>query len=154
MSGIDNLDTHVILYQKIVEDTSMLPPTRRLASTLQQQPYMVIKDFLLGLSDDEVFTLLEVADQLIHNYEECEQCRDIVLIAEMLTRAEGLISHNDEEVATRTVALCSFLACEGLARRGLVKIYRENMSFGQDMIDSIILEKQPGVDYDSFSSPD
>jgi hypothetical protein len=33
------------------------------------------------------------------------------------------------------------LTCEQLARKGMVKIYRENMSFGPDMENKIVVEK-------------
>lgn len=150
MSEMNNLDKYSIAYDKIVNDTDMLPSTRLLALKLQHNPYMTVGDFLNGLSDDELFTLLEIADQLIINFEDCVHGRDVVLISEMLVRAEGLVSITEEEVAHRTNALCSFLACEGLARRGLVKIYRERMSFGEDMLNAVVVEKLPGVDYGNY----
>ena len=150
MTSINNLDNFSIAYDKIVSDTKMLPATRLLASRLQNTPYLTVKDFLEGLSDEEVFDLLEVADEMMANHEMCAYGRDLVLISEMLVRAEGLISSNDHEVAQRTNALCSFIACEGLARRGLVKIFRENMSFGEDMADKMIVKAIPGINYDDI----
>lgn len=152
MSEINNLDMYSIVYSKIVNDTSMLSSTRLLASKLQHTPYTTVGDFLSGLSDDELFTLLEIADQLVFNFNDCVNGKDIILISEMLVRAEGLVSATDEDVAERTNVLCSFLACEGLARRGLVKIYRERMSFGEDMRNAVIVEKLPGVDYNDLQS--
>lgn len=150
MSDINNLDRYSISYDRIVNDTDMLSSTRLLASKLQHNPYMTVGDFLNGLSDDELFTLLEIADQLIINSEDSIHGRDIVLISEMLVRAEGLVSITEEEVTHRTNALCSFLACEGLARRGLVKIYRERMSFGEEMHHAVVVEKLPNVNYDDY----
>lgn len=150
MSKINNFDSYSIVYDKIVNDTNMLSSTRLLASKLQHAPYMTVGDFLNGLSNDELFTLLEAADQLFINQKDCVHGRDVVLISEMLTRAEGVFNVTEEDVTRRTKAFCSFLACEGLARRGLVKIYRERMSFGEDMANKIIIEKLPDVDYDDL----
>lgn len=150
MSDINNLDRYIIFYDKIVDDTTMLSSTRLLASKLRHTPYMTVGNFLNGLSDDELFTLLEAADQLFINQEDCVHGRDVVLISEMLARAEGVVNVTDEDVTRRTEALCSFLACEGLARRGLVKVYRERMSFGEDMANKVIVEKLPDVDYTEF----
>lgn len=148
--NFDNLDSYKIAYDKIVNDTTMLPTTRLLASKLQNNPYLTVKDFLEGLSDEEVFTLLEIADEMVTNFEACDHGKDLVLIGEMLVRAEGLISANDEEVAQRTNSLCSFIACEGLARRGLVQIFRQNMSFGEEMLDKTIVKAIPGINYDDM----
>lgn len=37
--------------------------------------------------------------------------------------------------------MIGFFACEGLFRKGLVKLHRENMSFGSDMGDKLLVEK-------------
>lgn len=151
MSKDIKLDNYQIAYEKIVKDTHMLPATRLLAARLQNTPYLTVKDFLESLSNEEVFNLLEIADQMLLDFENCEHGKDLVLLSEMLVRAEGLISSTDYDVAKQTNALCSFLACEGLARRGLVKIYRQNMSFGEDMQDRVIVEKLSGIDYDNLN---
>jgi hypothetical protein len=38
-------------------------------------------------------------------------------------------------------AFCAFLAIEGLSRKGLVKVYHENISFGEDFGNKIVVEK-------------
>ena len=150
MNSFNKLDQFQIVYDRIVADITMLPATRLLASKLQNNPYLTVKDFLEGLADEEVFDLLEVADQMMHEDEECKHGQDLLLISEMLVRAEGLISSNEKELTQRTNALCSFIACEGLARRGLVKIYRQNMSFGEEMHTKVIVERIPGIDYNDY----
>ena len=152
MKSFNNLDQFQIVYDRIVADITMLPATRLLASKLQNNPYLTVKDFLEGLADDEVFDLLEVADQMMREDEECEHGQDLLLISEMLVRAEGLISANDQELTQRTNTLCSFIACEGLARRGLVKIHRHNMSFGEEMHNKVIVERIPGVNYNDYDT--
>lgn len=147
---MNGFDRYMISYQKIVTDTNMLSSTRLLAAKLQQTTYITVKDFLQDLSNDELFDLIEAADSLILNNDNSTHCQDIVLISEMLTRAEGLASSTEDDIFQHTRALCTFVACEGLARRGLVKVFRENMSFGEDMVDKIIIERLPGTDYTEF----
>ena len=50
-------------------------------------------------------------------------------------------SKDAEQVSERMNAFCGFLAIEGLSRKGLVKVYHENISFGEDFGNKIIVEK-------------
>ena len=60
----------------------------------------------------------------------------------MLCSAEGLENSFDlEEIQNRMSQFIMLLTCEQLARKGMVKIYRENMSFGPDMENKIVVEK-------------
>jgi len=44
-------------------------------------------------------------------------------------------------VQNRVSQLIAFLAVESLARKGLVKSYPQNMSFGEDMAKKVIAER-------------
>ena len=66
---------------------------------------------------------------------------DLLLIAMMLNNAEGLPPVEDAEGARELLGkMITFLAVEGLARKKLIRAYRENMSFGDD-VDLKIAEK-------------
>jgi len=145
-----DLTKFFISYQRIVDDTQMLSCTRILALRLQKQQYLTVKDFFIDLSNDDLINLLKVTESLYSGNEQTLGVANIFLITEMLTRAEGLISTDEHQLMSRVKIFCSFLTCESLARRGLVKIFRENLSFGEEMIDSIIIEKLSDIDYDSY----
>jgi hypothetical protein len=89
------------------------------------------------MNDNDLENLLNISEN-----EEREEYSQILLISEMLSTGEGLSpSDNAEEFAYRMSQLVMLLAVESLHRKGLVKIYRENMSFGEDMANKIIVEK-------------
>jgi hypothetical protein len=128
-----------INYQRIVEDTDMLAVTRLLASTLMSNPYYTIGNFLTNLSDSDVDMLISVDTE---SMDVDPLVGDIILIAEMLADAEGSSTDRSmDSVQARASQLIAFIVLESLARKGLVKLYRENMSFGDDMGDKIVVEK-------------
>lgn len=146
MNDNDDLEEFVVNIDKVINSKNMMPTTRMLAMRLQRNPYTTIKDFLENLSDVELDTLLEVSDQGIDNSagpvaEGEDRFSEIILMAEMLAKAEGLQTSTLEDMTSRTNTLITFLACEGLARQGLVEVWRENMSLGEDMGDKIIVRK-------------
>ena len=126
-----------IVYDKVMKQKDFLPLTRTLAMDLSEAGYMRPGDFLKALSDGDVDALLKIADN-----EENPRLEEILLISEMLATGEGLEPSQDAEgVSHRMNAFCSFLAIEGLRRKGLVKVYHENISFGEDFGNKIIVEK-------------
>lgn len=130
-------------YREVMNDKKRMSVTRLLAAALVSEPYLTVKDFLIGLSDTDLETLMEIYDDGVFKEEAEEDPRaaDAILIAEMLAQAEGL-SHGDiEETVRRVSALSMFLVVESLARKGLVKIHRNNMSFGEDMGDKVVVER-------------
>ena len=127
----------VISYDNVMKAKDFLPITRTLAMDLSESGYMRPGDFLKSLTDADVDALLKVADN-----EENPRLEEILLISEMLATGEGLEqSKNSEQVTERMNAFCGFLAIEGLRRKGLVKVYHENISFGDDFGNKIIVEK-------------
>ena len=142
----DDLEEFVVNIDKVINSKKMMPTTRMLAMRLQRNPYTTIKDFLENLSDVELDTLLEVSDEGLDESagsvaEGEDRFSELVLMAEMLAKAEGLHTSSFEDMTNRTNMLITFLACEGLARKGLVEVWRENMSLGEDMGDKFIVKK-------------
>ena len=126
-----------IAYDKVIKCKEFLPLTRTLAMDLSASGYIRPGDFLKALTDSDVDALLKIADN-----EENPRLEEILLMAEMLATGEGLEQSKDaEQVSERMNAFCGFLAIEGLSRKGLVKVYHENISFGEDFGNKIIVEK-------------
>jgi hypothetical protein len=126
-----------IVYDKVIKAKDFLPITRTLAMDLSEAGYMRPGDFLKSLSDKDVDALLEIADD-----DENKRLEEILLISEMLAAGEGLETSQDAgEACLRMNTLCGFLAIEALSRKGLVKVYHENISFGEDFGNKIIVEK-------------
>jgi hypothetical protein len=67
---------------------------------------------------------------------------DILIISEMLATAEGLDGAADLDVfIDRSNQLTGFIIIESLKRKGLVKVYYENMSFGEELGDKVVVER-------------
>jgi hypothetical protein len=139
MDELDGMefDGYNINYEKVVESTVSLPVTRSLASKLMKTPYMTLGDFLIGLSGADLDTLMEISTA-----DEHERFEDIILISQMLAEAEGLDNtFGTDELQIRTSMFSKYLIIESLHRKGMVKMHHENLSFGDDMGDRIVVEK-------------
>ena len=139
-----------INYEKLIGSREHLAVTRKLAIDLMAKPYMTVEQFINNLSDGDISQLLEMsvddddedADPLDSIAETEKNLGDLVLIAEMLAVAEGLANSDGYDmVQNRVSQLIAFLAVESLARKGMVKSYPQNMSFGEDMAKKIIAER-------------
>lgn len=133
----------------VAKDKNSLSVTRLLARQLMENPYTTVGDFLRGISDSDLQTLihgLEDGDKLYGDY---------ILISMMLSQAEGNPSPEDDEgFANMVDQLIMMLTIESLARKGLVRVYHENLSFGADMSDKIVCEKIDGFDYKKYLDGD
>jgi len=125
-----------INYHKVLHQETFLPITRLLAADLIKNQYMPIGDFIKSLKDNSLEELNEISENENHpNFEE------MILITEMLAAAEGTNFGGTPEVHQRLNMFMTWLIFESLKRKGLVKIYYENLSFGDDMADKIVVEK-------------
>lgn len=126
-------------YDMVIETKSLLPVTRLLALDLKKNPYMSIGDFLKDMPDNQLEELLNHTNDLNG---ENSVLGDFIIMSMMLAAAEGLDSYADSDTAQKWAnSFISYLALESLHRKGLVKLHRENLSFGDDYKDKIIVEK-------------
>lgn len=137
MENEDEDQTFSVNYAKVAGEKSLLSVTRLLASDLLTNPYMTIGDFLKGLNASDLELLVNVIDEGTEH----SNFEDLLLIAEMLANAEGLENGTLDVFTERTNQLTTFIVCESLYRKGLVKLHHENMSFGEDMKDKVIVER-------------
>ena len=127
-----------VVLDRVIGDRSMMPATRLLAVDIKQCPYMSVGDFFKNLPDDQLRDLLDVSEN-----EDDPRFSELILIAEMLAQAEGVDGqeqHTDvtDLVHQRVSQLVIFITLESLYRKKLIKLRRENMSFGEDMADKPI----------------
>jgi hypothetical protein len=125
-----------LAYENIIKSKSLMPLTRTLALDLTTQGYMSVGDCLKSLSDSDVQNLLNISEN-----NKSEQFSEIVLITEMLAAGEGLALEGVDTTTARVNQFCMLIVIESLARKGLVKVFHENMSFGDEMGDKTIVEK-------------
>jgi len=141
-----------INYDNVIECKECLGVTRLLAADLKANPYTTVGQFLKNISNAD----LKILNDIVENHSGIEgddevtdpALADIVLIAEMLGRAEDIVSENDEDLMHRVNQFMVMITCENLGRKGLVKVYHDNMSFGDDAGHRIVVKKIDGIDYE------
>ena len=134
---------YTLNYPEILKNKDVMSVTKLLAHRLMANPYITVGEYIQQLADADLDTLQHCI--------EAEQYEDIILIAEMLATAEGCDQSPDfDAFKERANGLVGFLTVESLGRKGLVKVYHENMSFSEDMKDKLLVEKIDGLDYNSI----
>ena len=104
-----------------------------------RNPYTSLGRFFKKLSNENLEILMEIIDEGDSEFN--ERMEDIVLMTEMLSRAEGVPSQCIEDITENVNYFGACITCVSLARKGLVRVYYDNMSFGADNGDKMIVEK-------------
>jgi len=121
-------------YAEIANHKELMAVTRMLAKQMTENPYLVVGEYIKELSDSDLKSLMVAEEN--GNFE------DLILLSEMLATGEGCDqAPTDETFKERTNHLITLLVIESLGRKGLVRVYHENMSFNEDMGDKIVVEK-------------
>lgn len=128
-------------YPEIAKRGDNLAVTRLLATQLMETGYIVVGDFLKNMSDADLQALTDNMEDDAKN-----QYQDLILVSEMLATGEGCEpSQNDGQFEDRAQQFVTLLILESLHRKGMVKLYHENISFNEDMGNKIIVEKIEGL---------
>ena len=124
-------------YEAIAKNKKALAVTRLLATDLMTNGYINVGNFIREMSDADLKALTHNAEDDAEN-----QYEDLMLVSEMLATGEGCEpSQNDGQFESRAHQLITLLILESLHRKGLVKLYHENISFHEDMGDKLLVEK-------------
>ena len=129
--------TFVINYQIIIAEKTFMSLTRFLASEMTKNPFLSVGYFLSNISDADLSTL----SSIVEAGEDHPALSELMLIAEMLASGEGLDRGSLDTIHQRVNMFMMFITFESLYRKKLVKLYHENMSFGDDMQNAVIVER-------------
>ena len=135
---IDFENSHPCM-EKIIESDKLLPVTKSVAKMLMINPYNSLGRFFKKLSNENLQALMEIIDEGDSEFN--EGMEDVVLMTEMLSRAEGVPSQCIEDITENVNYFGACITCVSLARKGLVRVYYDNMSFGKDQGEKILVEK-------------
>lgn len=133
-----DLSVMTINYDMLKNAKDMLAVTRLLAATLQTNPYMRVGEFIKELSDGDLLILREICEEG-HDHARFEE---LLLLSEMLAKAEGLVTETIDVMSQRVSMFIMLLTTESLYRKGLIDVFHENMSFGDDAMDKIIAKRK------------
>lgn len=136
----DDLDPEmtVINYDAIIKSNWMCSIVKFAAQNAQRNPYSTIGDFFKMLSNSDVAVLQDMVEHAEHDdYAQ----KNLVALSEILSRCEGVIASSIDDCVKNVNTLCLLVTCVSLARKGAVKVFYENMSFGSDAGERPIVEK-------------
>ena len=125
--------------EKIIASDKLLPVTKSVAKMLMRNPYTSLGKFFKKLSDENLQILMEIIDEGDSEFN--DGMEDVVLMTEMLSRAEGVPSQSIEDITENVNYFGACVTCVSLARKGFVRVYYDNMSFGTDQGDKVIVER-------------
>ena len=129
-----------INYERVLKTNSILPMVRLLAADLMNNPYMTIGAYLQRARDEDLQLILEASED-----EEDERLSDILLMAEMLAKAEGVETDSFEEVYKHLNCFITLAAVASLERKGLIEADYDVMSFGEEFAHHAIAKRKPNV---------
>ena len=92
---IDFENSHPCM-EKIIESDKLLPVTKAVAKMLMRNPYTSLGKFFKKLSDENLQALMEIIDEGDSEFN--EGMEDVVLMTEMLSRAEGVPSQSIDDI--------------------------------------------------------
>ena len=125
--------------EKIIRAEGLLPITKSVAKMLMKNQYLSLGKFFTRISDENLQTLMEIIDDADNEFN--DGMEDVVLMTEMLSRAEGVPTESIEDITENVNYFGACVTCVSLARKGLVRVFYDNMSFGKDLDDQILVEK-------------
>ncbi len=126
-----------INYEKIVQTKSLLPMVRLLAADLMKNPYMTLGLYFQTAKDTDLELILESSED-----EDDERLSDILLMAEMLAKAEGVITEDIEDVYVHLNTFITLAAVASLDRKDLIDAEYDNMSFGEEYSKHIVAKRK------------
>lgn len=120
-------------YDKILRSKTFTSITKLLVAELKINPYKTVGQFMQSLSDYDVNTLLDKVEN--------DDLEEILLLSEILSRAEGLTTKGIGDVTDNVNLLSILIAGESLTRKGITKSFYNNMSFGEDSSTKVVFQR-------------
>lgn len=129
--------------EAIAESEDLSPITRALARTIIQNGYVTLGNWLRNLSDADIEYLSDVVEVTEDDDKDLFESatEEIVLLTLMLVNGEGINPESLEELSHNTGYLRMAVAGTSLARQGLVEVFYENMSFGEETGDKVVFKR-------------
>jgi hypothetical protein len=137
-------DGYNLNYGNIANAEWLCPTIRLTALDLQKNPYITVGDWFQKLSINSLNELQEIAERAFEDpgNPDNEDIEQMMILAMMLASAEGTddignMNHMKSQLS-KIVMLVTIVALE---RKGLVRIWYENMTLGADMQGVPLVEK-------------
>lgn len=130
---------------KIIETDLAHPIIKKAARKLKKEQYFMPSEFFTKLTrhDSEVLGDMAsiITDKDIPEDNKGYEYQNIILLASILSMAEGVYLDLEESVINITQIAAVLCIANNLHRKGLVKCNYENMTFGPEGMEKVIMEK-------------
>ncbi|CAB5221981.1 hypothetical protein UFOVP242_195 [uncultured Caudovirales phage] len=126
-----------INYENILKTKDVLPMVRLLAADLMKNPYMTLGSYFQTAKDTDLELILEASED-----EEDERLSDILLMAEMLARAEGVTTEDFDDVHNHLNIFITLAAVASLDRKDLIDADYDVMSFGEEFAKHVVAKRK------------
>lgn len=137
-------DGYNLNYGNIAQAEWLCPTIRLTALDLQKNPYISVGEWFQKLNDNSLRELQEIAENAFENpdHPDNEDIEQMMILAMMLASAEGTDDiGNMEHMKKQLSKIVMLVTLVSLERKGLVRIWYENMTLGADMEGVPLVEK-------------
>lgn len=134
----DDLSDYCVNLEVLATADKVEPSIRKLAATLLKQQYMTVGQWLESLSDSEIDEVRAFAytDSPRYNAEQ------MILLTLVLATGEGCPVENVSDLRKATGLTQLFVAAAVLGRRDELIVFYQNMSYGDDAGDALIVQRK------------
>jgi len=138
---LENDDGMQLNYGNIAMAEWLCPTIRLAALDLQKNPYIAVGDWFQKQSNNSIAELQHMAEVTYENPEN-EEIKQLMLLTMMLAAAEGSDNIGDMDHLQKQLSkMVMLITVVSLQRKGLVRVFYENLTLGADMDDAKIAEK-------------
>ena len=137
-------DGYNLNYGNIAQAEWLCPTIRLTALDLQKQPYITLGDWFQKQSDNSIRELQQLAENAYEDPDspDNEDIEQMMILTMMLAAAEGTDDLGDmNNLRHQLSKLIMTITVVSLGRKGLVRVFYENLTLGHDMDDAKIAEK-------------
>ena len=130
------MSEYIVSFDTIQEDKTLPSFIRMLSADMtKNNGYISIGKFFESLSDFEIAYLLEDLEAMNNltedEIETSSAGMNLTLLTMMLMQADGTLDLSEESIGSNVDIVSGFILVESLARKGLVKAFRENYSLSE-----------------------
>lgn len=146
MDEYDENGGYVANLEKVAGDVDYLPIVRLTAAGLISNPYNTVGNWLQNVANGDLNDLLEIINEQHDAYEldpdaMIDAYDNIVLLTLILAQSEGVDLEDFDDLHDNVGILSILLTTEGLARKGLVNIMYDQVSFGSEFRDVVVAKR-------------
>lgn len=130
---------------KMLESNIPHPLVKKVIRKFRRDQYFTPGEFFGKLTGHDSDVLSDwvnvITDDEISERDKNEECLQVVLLTQILALAEGVYIDDEDDYVKAIKAFTVMATANNLHRKSLVLCYYDNLSFGDDAADKIIMQR-------------